>query len=195
MKHSEVIDEILVRCDEAYIPTARARAKRFFHSSLAGILVSGEYSEDDIIKLKGCINHTVADNNVDFEDISASPTILRVLDVYATPDMNDDTPGIMVLRASLDEIRRYSHNPSLRPAGSVVKWDQVGRNLRFWNGVIVGKDISVIACYLPPDWVETSTGASWEWHDNTEMSEWIGFGLLMQAIEMAAGNLRAETNE
>ena len=122
MRYDEVIAEIITRADEAFIGVSEPRARQHFRGAVASLIQEGLFLDEDLLRMKSEAVVTITVTPIDITTIDTRG-ILKIIDLIIPPH---STTEVVLSRADIDEVKRWSYNNQLRPNWNTVKWYPVG---------------------------------------------------------------------
>ena len=185
MKYSVVISEILTRSGENNSVTGEARAREHFRGAVATLILSGKFSEEDLLSLHKVIVVSTGSFSSGSYDLSGAK-VLKLIDIFIDPV---DPSKYSINEIDKKELMRYALRA---PSGSKhIDYYQVGKQIN-----ILPKSPDPVASLMfevivsPPEWKESPESGFWD--NDTDMLLEFSFGFLNEAINLAASTLKAE---
>ena len=107
MTYEQVIEQILQSTDEAFIGVGEAQARYHFTAALGAMLQSGDYKQEEILKLLLWQEYTFTGSEAGIVDLPTicSSAIIKLLNVI--PDF-DSTAAISLVREDAESISKYA---------------------------------------------------------------------------------------
>jgi len=187
MTYSDLISDIISRCDADYADEYEDRAKALFLSAVAQLIGAGEYKLNDIPELVASEEVTLdatgkftflgADN-----DLTGDPIVVDIAEIYDDPDSADD--GYVYVKKEIAYIRGISQNSQLAPDTKELFWYYRGSDIIFYpKATASGKKPTLLYIKSPE-----------QWSDDDEMLGKYSQPFIQRAADITADKLNKEVN-
>ena len=188
MTYSDLITDIISRCDADYVEEYVDRAKALFLSVVSQLIGMKEYSVNDIPELVASEEVTLgATGKFTFlgatNDLTGDPNVIDIADIFCDPDSADD--GYIYEKKDINYIAGISNNAQLAPeVAHELYYYQLGSDLVFYpKATANGKKPTIL-------YVKSPT----QWSDSDEMVGKYSLPFIQKTADLTVEKLTKEVN-